>query len=122
MRKKSMKTTYTFTLIISGVSKLTDKLTNALYESGCDDALVGARNGEVFIDFDRESETFEDAVLSAITQVEGITVLSLEVIRIVPPETLQTLALINNVLAIRHQERLTSGRSSVVDKLLKRHK
>jgi hypothetical protein len=62
--------THTFTLLLAGVRELTEEVANALYESGCDDALVGSRDGVVFLDFDREAPSFREAVLSAIADVE----------------------------------------------------
>lgn len=44
---------------------------DALYEAGCDDALVGAgQHGSVGLDFAREAESAEDAITSAIGDVD----------------------------------------------------
>ena len=76
------KTTYTFTLILSGVRELTDEVCDALFEAGCDDALPGMSEGVVFLDFTREGSSIQDAVLSAISAVEragvGARVIGLE--------------------------------------------
>src|ERR1051326_6253015 len=42
---------YSFSLILQGASELTPEIADALYESGCDDALVGSRDGVLFSDF-----------------------------------------------------------------------
>lgn len=68
---KTTKQTHTFTLILSGLTELTDDVSDALFETGCDDALVGIRDGVVFLDFDREASSFHEAVQSAIADVEG---------------------------------------------------
>ncbi len=76
---------WTFTLVLDGVSELTDAVTDALYQAGCDDALVGSRDGVAFLDFDREADSFQDAVLSAIASVESSSI-GVRVIRIEPDE------------------------------------
>lgn len=63
--------TYTFTLILSGVSEHDEALEDALFEAGCDDAVLYFRNSICYLDFDREATSFEEAVLSAIRDVEG---------------------------------------------------
>ena len=61
---------YSFTLVLSGPSEVTEGLANALYESGCDDAGVGSCEGVVTVDFDREAESLGDAIGSAVKDVE----------------------------------------------------
>lgn len=63
---------YNFTLVLSGVTKDTDGLEDALFEAGCDDALINFRNGTVYLDFDREARDIEEAIFSAIKQVESV--------------------------------------------------
>jgi hypothetical protein len=63
--------TFKFTLHVLNVSELTDDIATALYEAGCDDALAGMSNGVVFLDFDREADSFEEAVQSAIADVQS---------------------------------------------------
>jgi predicted DNA-binding transcriptional regulator AlpA len=76
---------YSFTLILSGVSGLPDEVVDALYEAGCDDALVGTRDGVVFLDFDREADSLREAVLSAIADVERANI-GARVVRVEPDE------------------------------------
>ncbi len=78
-------TAYTFTLILSGVRDLTDEVCDALYEAGCDDALPGMTDGVVFLDFSREASSIQDAVLSAISDVERAGV-GARVVRLEPDE------------------------------------
>ncbi|HKX15880.1 MAG TPA: hypothetical protein VJN19_11840 [Propionibacteriaceae bacterium] len=62
---------WTFRLTLAGI-ELTDEQLDALFEAGCDDATFSLeRDGTVLGLFDREAETQDDAVLSAITNVEG---------------------------------------------------
>jgi hypothetical protein len=56
---------YEFTLILSGIDELSDEVLDRLYENGCDDALLGVRDGVVFADFSRAARSLTDAVLSA---------------------------------------------------------
>lgn len=63
---------YHFTLIVEGPDLQGDELADALYESGCDDALVGRSHGVQYLDFDREAASPEHAVLSAVADVERI--------------------------------------------------
>ena len=64
-------TEWTFRLTLAGLD-LTDVRLNALFDAGCDDATFSLeRDGSVLGLFDRDAETQEDAVLSAIDNVEG---------------------------------------------------
>jgi len=64
-------TEWTFRLTVAGLT-LTDEQLDALFEAGCDDATFSLeRDGTVLGFFDREAETQEDAVLSAIDDVES---------------------------------------------------
>ncbi len=89
MSKKTKKTepvpTWTFTLVLSGVRALTDGVEDALFESGCDDALLGTRDGTVYLDFDRQAPSFREAILAAVADVEGAGV-GAQVARVEPDE------------------------------------
>ncbi|WP_420626812.1 hypothetical protein [Candidatus Poriferisodalis sp.] len=65
-------TTHTFTLIVDGLDLQSDELVADVFEAGCDDALIGRADGIQFADFDREAETLQDAVLSAVIELESI--------------------------------------------------
>ena len=71
-------TTHHFTLIVEGPDvQDDDALIDALFEEGCDDALVGRSDGVQYVDFDREASELDHAILSAVADVEsvdGITV------------------------------------------------
>ena len=69
-----------FTLIVEGPDLDDDALLDALYEHGCDDALVGRSHGVQYLDFDREAPSLDDAVLSAVADVERVD--GVEVVRI----------------------------------------
>ena len=61
---------FEFTLVIETQAGLDDGLEDALFEAGCDDATLSFRKGIAYLDFDREAEDFESAIISAIQQVE----------------------------------------------------
>ncbi|WP_419552875.1 helix-turn-helix transcriptional regulator [Candidatus Poriferisodalis sp.] len=65
-------TTHTFTLIIDGPDLQADALIDDVFEAGCDDALIGRADGIQFADFDRDADTFQDAVLTAVAELESI--------------------------------------------------
>lgn len=63
--------TYEFSLVLKNISINTPDLEDKLFESGCDDSLICAYGETVYLEFDRESDSFESAVLSAISDVES---------------------------------------------------
>ena len=77
--------TYTFTLLLSGATKLQEDLEDRFFESGCDDALLSFRDGVFYIDFDREAESMQEAILSAILDVERVGS-GIRVIRVEPDD------------------------------------
>jgi hypothetical protein len=71
---------FQFTLVLKGLQKPSDDLETRLFEGGCDDALLYFRGQTAYLDFDREGDSFEMAILSGIMDVEnaGIPVSSVE--------------------------------------------
>jgi hypothetical protein len=65
---------------LTGPGLQDDNAVEALFEAGCDDALVGRVDGIQYLDFDRESESLEDAMLSAVADIERVD--GVEVVRI----------------------------------------
>jgi len=66
--------TFQFTLVLKKVHEHTLDLEDSLYEAGCDDALINFRNRAVYLDFDREAKTLEEAVISAIKDVQSSSI------------------------------------------------
>ena len=64
--------TYSFTLIVEGPDLQDDDLIDRVYEAGCDDAVVGSSQGVQFLDFDREAQSLDAAILSAIRDIESV--------------------------------------------------
>lgn len=65
---------YQFTLVLKNVDEKTPDLEDSLYEAGCDDALINYRNGAVYLEFDRDADSLEDAVVSAIKNVRSAAI------------------------------------------------
>lgn len=66
--KKAAKI-YSFTIYLSGIKSLTNRLVDRLYEAGCDDATVAFQNGEVAIDYDRKAASLDRALAGAVRQL-----------------------------------------------------
>ena len=64
--------TYTFTLIVDGPDLQAGELADHVFEAGCDDALIGWADGVQLADFDREADTLEDALRSAVAELGSI--------------------------------------------------
>lgn len=71
---KSPLKNYQFSLVLKNVHEQTPDLEDSLFESGCDDALINFRSGAVYLDFDREAHSLEQAVLNAIHDVESASI------------------------------------------------
>ena len=64
----------------AGSGRDDDEVVDALYEAGCDDALVVKRDGAFVVEFDREAANYAAAADSALRAVRaaGMTPLSVE--------------------------------------------
>ena len=69
-----------FTLIVDGPDLQDDAYIDMLFKAGCDDGTVGRADGIQYIDFDREAPSFDEAILSAVTDVERVA--GAEVVRV----------------------------------------
>jgi len=58
--------TFIFTCTIADRTDFDLDLADAIYAAGADDSSVGSRDGVVTVDFDREAETLDQAVRTAI--------------------------------------------------------
>lgn len=65
------KETHIFTLVLADENEITTELENTLYEAGCDDGMLFCKNQVVYIDFDRDAESLEEALISAINDIES---------------------------------------------------
>ncbi len=65
-----MAEVYEFGLTLEGdCDDLTDELLGRLHAAGCDDGTVAWQNGRLFIAFDREAASLEEAIASATADV-----------------------------------------------------
>lgn len=63
---------FTFTLVVEGRDLKAVEVVDALFETGCDDVLVRSSEGVQFLDFDREAESVDEAVRSAVADMESV--------------------------------------------------
>ena len=63
---------FTFTVTVEGRDLQAGEVVDALFDAGCDDALVGPSEGAQFLEFDRDAGSIEEAVLSAVADVESV--------------------------------------------------
>jgi len=101
IKEIKMNNIYQFTLVLDGVDEKTPSLEDALFEAGCDDALINYKNGVVYLDFDREGEELERTIISAIKDIESAGIGA--VIVSVAPEHLVNLSDIANRVSITRQ-------------------
>jgi hypothetical protein len=81
MAKKTGEAEYEFSLVLSGVTTLDDRVANALFEAGCDDATPALRFGRLTLTFARQAPSMKDAILSAIKDVHRAGI-GAEVVRV----------------------------------------
>ncbi len=60
-----------FDVILKEVSEVTDDQADALFAAGCDDGTPVCCNGLAWIHFDRAAASLEEAIRSAIAQVQS---------------------------------------------------
>ena len=63
---------HNFTLIVDGPDLQDASLIDAVFEAGCDDAAIGRIDGIQYVDFGREAVTLDQAILSAVADLERI--------------------------------------------------
>jgi hypothetical protein len=88
-----MTNTYQFTLILSGVTEITPELADCFFEATGGDIELNMRDSVAYVEFDRMAATLNDAVRSAIVQIEGAGVQA-RVVR-VESDAVTTIARIN---------------------------
>lgn len=63
---------YHFTIVVRDARSDLSELEDKFYEAGCDDALLCSYNGTVYLEFDREAETAEIAITSALENIQSL--------------------------------------------------
>jgi hypothetical protein len=82
-----------FRLIVSGVSEITPELSDALYEACEGDIEFNLIDGVATVEFERAASTLEEAIRSAVKQLEGCG-MGIRVIRVESRQS-NTIAKIN---------------------------
>jgi hypothetical protein len=79
---------YEFSLILTATD-ITEQQANKLFDSGCDDGSILSRGDVTMIQFDRNAATLDEALASAIRDVEqaGFQVARVEIERHEVPQT-----------------------------------
>jgi hypothetical protein len=60
---------FSFSLILADPVEINSEIEDALFEAGCEDALLGTRCGVAYLDFDRRAKSLSDAIQTAIRDV-----------------------------------------------------
>jgi hypothetical protein len=68
--KVDMKT-YEFDVVLKDVSEVTEDQAEQLFAAGCDDGTPVSCAGVAWIHFDREAASLEEAIFSAVAQVQA---------------------------------------------------
>lgn len=58
-----------FALRLKYVTEVDEALANVLFESGCDDGSPWSSEGKVFVGFDRDADSLEAAIRSAVADI-----------------------------------------------------
>lgn len=66
---QSAVSTFSFTVVLEGLSDITEDLENRLFEAGCDDTLLCCTDGVVYLEFDREAGSLAEAIGSAVRNI-----------------------------------------------------
>jgi hypothetical protein len=61
---------YEFSIVLA-TSEVSEADCDALYSAGCDDSTIVTRDGVTYLAFDRESQSLEEAIRSAIANVRA---------------------------------------------------
>ena len=61
---------YQFDVVLKDVSEVTDEQADRLYAAGCDDGTPASCDGVAWVHFDREAASLEEAIHSAVAQVQ----------------------------------------------------
>ncbi len=63
--------TYEFDVVLNDVSEVSDDQADGLFAAGCDDGTPAACDGVAWIHFDREAASLEEAIATAVAQVQA---------------------------------------------------
>ena len=103
MRDKN--NTYNFVLVLSGVSEPDARLEDALFEAGCDDAILAFRKSIAYLEFDRRAANLEGAILSSVRDVERADS-RITVVRVEPGDLVNASEIARRIQVTREYVRL----------------
>ena len=63
--------TYDFDVVLKDASEVTDDQADRLFAAGCDDGTPASCNGLAWIHFDRHAPSLEEALCTAVAQVQA---------------------------------------------------
>lgn len=69
MNARSRYESHSFTLFVEGLDVSSDAQVGAVHDAGCDDATLGTRDGAAYAAFDRQAESFGEALRSAMADL-----------------------------------------------------
>jgi|GEM_PF-3219763 len=61
-----------FTAYIKGLTGFTEAQVNALFDAGCSDGSPASGQGHAWIGFDRDAETLQGAISSAVSEIRSV--------------------------------------------------
>jgi hypothetical protein len=61
---------FSFTLQVAGIDTHKPGYEEKIYEAGCDDALIAVVRDTVFLEFDREAVSYDEAVRTACRDIQ----------------------------------------------------
>ncbi len=94
---------YKFTIHYHYPAEVTEEVLDAIYEAGCDDALLCRIDGCERASFDREAETFADAVFSAMRDLKKVPGLTIVKVEAENDDDLHDVDLINRTIQIERE-------------------
>lgn len=63
--------TYEFYVVLKNLAELSDEQSDVLFAAGCDDGTPASCDGVAWVHFDREAPSLEEAIRSAVAQVQS---------------------------------------------------
>ena len=97
---------YHFTVVVRDARANLSELEDKFFEAGCDDALLYSRGRTVYLDFVREADNLEEAILSAIRGVEAIDLEGIKVASVEPGDLVTSAEIARRLECSRESIRL----------------
>ena len=63
--------TYEFNVVLKDATEVTDDQADALFAAGCEDGTPASSNGTAWVHFDRQATSLEEAIRSAVGQIQA---------------------------------------------------